>query len=224
VRAHQPAEPSAQREARHAGGRDDAAGGRLAVHVGRPVVLVPGGPALGPSPMATWIDVHPAHQGQVDHQPAVGDRPAGHVVTTSPHRYLEPAVTPEVHGLPHVGHVVAARDQPGTFVHQPVVHRPDLVVGGITGRHERAAEPAGQLVGHRHLDHGSSFRRHRAICARWTVGIQPLAPHGAGAPSRVPYRPVSPSRTAAVAASMRDDTPSLMRMLDTWCSAVLRLM
>ena len=140
VLAHQPAESAAECQAGDPGRRHHAAGRRLPVDVGRPVVLVPRDPALGPGPPAARIDVDPTHQRQVDHQPAVGDRPAGDVVAAAADRDLQAAVAPEVHRVPHVGDVVAAGDQPGSLVDQPVVHRPRLVVAGVIRTDERAVE------------------------------------------------------------------------------------
>ena len=150
VLAHEPAQTAAQRQAGDAGRRHDAAGGRLPVDAGGPVVLVPGDATLGPGPPAARVDVDAAHQGQVDHQPAVGHGATGHVVAAAPHRDLQAAVAAEVHGVTHVGDGVAAGDQPRSLVDQAVVHGPRHVVAGIAGSDQRAVERSSQLVRHRH--------------------------------------------------------------------------
>ena len=133
VHAHEPAEAPTQGQPGDAGGRDDPAGCRLPVDAGGAVVLVPGGATLHPGPPAGGIDVDAAHQGQVDHQPALGHGPARHVVAPAPHRDLQAGVAPEVDGIPDVGHVVATGDQPWSLVDQTVVHGPRHVVAGIAG-------------------------------------------------------------------------------------------
>ena len=154
VRAHQPAESPAERQAGDTGRRHDAARRRLPVDVGRPVVLVPRDAALDPCSPATGVDVDPAHQREVDHQPALGDRTSGDVVATAADGDLEPGVAPEVHRVPHVGDVETAGDRPGMLVDEPVVHRSRGVVLGISRKHEHAVEGAQQLLRDHDLDHG----------------------------------------------------------------------
>ena len=74
--------------------RDHAAGGGLAVGVGDPVVLVPRDAALCPRPPAARVHIDAAHQRQVDHQPTLGDGPAGHVVASARTEISSPASRP----------------------------------------------------------------------------------------------------------------------------------
>ena len=150
VLAHQPSDPSTKRETGHTSGGDHPARRRLPVDVGRPVVLLPGHTPLRTGAAPSRIDVHPPHQREVDHQPALGHGSTGHVVTSAAHRDLQAALTPKAHRVTHVGHVVAARDETRALVDQTVVHGSHLVVARIVGQQQRAVERSRQLSRHGH--------------------------------------------------------------------------
>jgi hypothetical protein len=84
--------------------------------MGDAVVLVPGGAALRTCPPAARVDVDAAHQREVDHQSAVGDGPADHVVPAAANRDLQPCIAAERDSVAHVGDIAAAGNQAGTPV------------------------------------------------------------------------------------------------------------
>jgi hypothetical protein len=131
--------------------RDSGAGhhpaGRGQPIVGRGTVeFLPRGAALGPDHLLQRVDPDPAHRRQVDHQAAVGDRQAGHVVAAAADRDLGRLLAAEPERVHHVGHRAAAGDQRGPFVDQPVVHAAGLLVGRIRGADQLAAERRPDLV------------------------------------------------------------------------------
>ena len=99
VLAHQPAEPAAQRQPGHAGRATPPRPWSPARRRWSPGCTRSTSRRPGRRPAPAGVDVHAAHQRQVDHQPAVGDGSAGDVVAATAHRDLQAAVAPEVHGV-----------------------------------------------------------------------------------------------------------------------------
>jgi hypothetical protein len=77
------------------------------------------------------------HEGEVDHQPAVGDRLAGDVVAAAADRDLQSFAPGEVDRVGDVRRVQAARDDRGMPVDQPVVHATGLVVPPVARSEDR---------------------------------------------------------------------------------------
>ena len=119
---HEPAEPAAEREAGHTGGRHDAAGRGEPVHLRFPVELCPERAARSARRACGGVDVHVLHERQVDHQALVDGRPPADVVPAAAYRDLETAVARETHGKRDVGAAAALGDQRGPLVHQAVVN------------------------------------------------------------------------------------------------------
>ena len=147
VLAHEPAEAAAEGESPDARRRDDAPGAGQAVELGLAVVVAPGRPTLGPRPVAARVDVHAAHGGEVDHEAAVTDRVAGHIVAPAADGDLEAAVTGEAHRRLDIGGALAADHQGGPAVDQPVVDPPGVLVGRVGRREDGAGDLRAKGIG-----------------------------------------------------------------------------
>ena len=147
VLAHQPAFPAAQGQARDTGAGDHPAGGGQPVDGRGPVELLPGGPGLGPDGPPRRIDPDPFHRRQVDHQAAVGDGQAGHVVAAAAHRYLGRLVAADGDRVHDVRDGAAPGDKRGTLVDQPVVDPADLLVAQVCRGDQLAGERRPHLTG-----------------------------------------------------------------------------
>jgi hypothetical protein len=79
--AHEPAETATEREARHAGDRDEAAGGGEAVRLERVVHLTPVASPLSADRQPQGINRDAFHVRQVDHEAVIAHGEAGDVVT-----------------------------------------------------------------------------------------------------------------------------------------------
>jgi hypothetical protein len=93
------------------------------------------------SPALGRIDRDVAHRRQVDHDPAVARRGAGHVVPPAAHRDLEVAVTGEAHRGGHIGGAAAPGDEPGPPVDGAVPQGPGVVVVVVAEGDEIAPDP-----------------------------------------------------------------------------------
>jgi hypothetical protein len=116
VLAHEPADAAAQAEAADAGVAHDAARGRQTMGLCLVVDISPEGAALDEGRALDRIDRHGAHRRQVDHDPAVAHRGAGHVVAPAADGDLEIAVAGEAHRRGHIGGAAAAGNQPRSSV------------------------------------------------------------------------------------------------------------
>jgi hypothetical protein len=99
--------------------------------------------------------VHPAHRGQVDHEAAVADGVAGHVVAAAADGDLEAALAAEAHGRLHVGGAVAAGHEGRPPINQPVVNTPGVLVRHIRRRQDGAGDLRAKDIAR------MSFSRHR---------------------------------------------------------------
>ena len=131
--APQHADAAAQRQAGQAGAGDDAAWRRQPVRQGGGVEVAPGGAAAGPGAPRGGIDAHAAHAAQVDHQPALADAVAGHVVAAAAHRDRQAVGGGPLQGATHVIRRLADRDQRGPAIDHAVEDAPALVVAGVAG-------------------------------------------------------------------------------------------
>src|SRR5207248_4038780 len=130
VLAHEPADAPAEGQPGDAGRGDDPAGRGQPVGMGGLVELAPGHASAGDDRAGSGVDAGVLHQGEVDHEAALGDGLAGDVVAPASDGDLEIGVATEAHGGGDVGTVHAAGNQRGTLVDQPVVDTPNLVVVG----------------------------------------------------------------------------------------------
>ena len=129
--AHQPPDPTAQRQPGDTGRRDHAAGRRQAVLVRHPVVLVPRRTALHPGPPPGRVDVAAPHRCQIDHHAALGDGLAGDAVPATASRDLEPLRAGEAHRVHDVGRVGAPGDKRRSLVDVTIVNGPHRVVASV---------------------------------------------------------------------------------------------
>ena len=132
VLPHQPRDTPAEREAGDPCARDDAAWNGEPEGGGGAVELADGDARLRSYRGSQRIDVDALHEREVDHQPALGDRPAGDVVATAADRDLDPFAPAESDRTQDVRGVQTSRDHRGMLVDQSVVDAPDLVVTGVT--------------------------------------------------------------------------------------------
>ena len=146
VLAHQPAFSAAQGQARDTGAGDHPAGGGQPMAGRRPVELFPGDPALRPYRPARRVDPDPFHRRQVDHQAAVGDGQAGHVVAAA-HRYLGRLLAADGDRVDDVRDGAAPGDKRGTLVDQAVVDQAGLLIARVGRGDQLAAERCPHLAG-----------------------------------------------------------------------------
>src|SRR5919108_5850743 len=84
---------------------------------------------------------HGPHRREVDDDPAVAHRGAGHVVAPAPYGDLQVVVAGEAYGRDHVGGPAAPGDQPGAPVDGAVPHGSGGVVVGVVSGDQLAPEP-----------------------------------------------------------------------------------
>ena len=113
---------------------------RFAVHIAEQATrLRVGDPALGVHPYA-------AHEGQVEHQRAVGRGQARDVVPATFDAEQEVVVARELHARDHVGAAEAARDGDGPSIDHGVPNGSGLFVAGLARQRHGSPEPRFQTV------------------------------------------------------------------------------
>jgi hypothetical protein len=158
VFAHEPADPAAQAEAADAGVAHDPTGGGQAVSLGLMVDVPPQGAALDASRAVDRIDGDGAHRREVDEDPVVAHRGAGHVVAPASYGDLEVAAASEAHCCGYVGGAAAASDQSGSSVDGAVPNGAGVVESIVVRRNHVAPET-------RDLHRGKCC--HRSSYGRW---------------------------------------------------------
>ena len=86
------------------------------------------------------VDVDALHAREIDHEAAVAQRAPADVVAAAAHRDEEVVLAGEPHRGDHVRQPRAARDQPGMLVDAGVPDPPRLLVLGVAGANQPAAE------------------------------------------------------------------------------------
>jgi hypothetical protein len=158
--AGQPADPAAEREARHAGVTDDAAGDREAVGLRGAVEVGPRRPAAAAGAARGRIDDDVAHRAEVDHQGVVGDRRPGEVVSAPAHGESDALPARQRDRVGHLVRRATAHDQRGPAIDVAVPDAARLVVAGVVRYHDLAAE----LLAER--PHALGHRRHSPAPSR----------------------------------------------------------
>ena len=148
VLAHEPADAAAEADAADARVAHDASGGGQAVGLRLVVDVAPQGTSLDMGRTSGGVDGDGADRGQVDDDPVVAHRGAGHVVAPAPYRDLEVAVPCEAHRRGHVGDPGASGDQSGSPVDHAVPHGAGVVVVSGSGGDHLAPEPGDLHAGH----------------------------------------------------------------------------
>jgi hypothetical protein len=92
-----------------------------------PVEFFPGDPTLRPDGPPHWVDADPFHRRQVDHQAAIGDGQAGHVVAAVAYRYLARMVAGDRDRFHDVWDGAASGDKRRSLIDQAVVDHADLL-------------------------------------------------------------------------------------------------
>jgi hypothetical protein len=138
--ALEPAAPRAEREARHAGAGDAAAGHGQAVLLRGGVELVPQHAGLHPSDPAHRVHVDRLERAEVDHEAAVAGREAGRGVGAGTHRDLHLVGSGVRERGRDVGDGLAAGDQRRPTVDHRVVDTTSGVVAVVVGADQGAGE------------------------------------------------------------------------------------
>jgi len=97
----------------------------------RVVDVAPQRTALHPGRAVSGVDPHRPHCREVDDDPVVAHRGAGHVVAPAPHGDLQVVVAGKPHGRSRVGGPAASGDQPGAPIDCAVPHSAGGVVVGV---------------------------------------------------------------------------------------------
>ena len=101
--AHDPADPAAEREARHAGVRDDPRGNSEPERLRLAVELTEQHTCLHARGTRVRIDPHALQRREVDHQRVVCDRETRKGVAAAAHRDRQAALASELDRCDHVG-------------------------------------------------------------------------------------------------------------------------
>src|SRR5262245_35853639 len=157
VLAHEPADATAEAEAADTGVANDASGGGQPVGLRLVVNVPPQGAALHVGGTRARVDRDGPHGGEVDDDPVVAHRGAGHVVASATYRDLEVAVPGEAHRSGNVGGTGAAGDQPGSPVDRAVPHGSGVVVASVLGVDHLAPESRDVPAGYRAAGSADSF-------------------------------------------------------------------
>ena len=131
--AGQMAHPATQRETTDARGRDDSAGRREPVLVGRRVDFAPGGATTDAHSSCPGIDVDRLQARQVEDDAVVDRSQPGAVVATAAHREHEVVSAGERNHLGDVVGVGAGCDQGRAPVDHRVVDVAGLLIAGVLG-------------------------------------------------------------------------------------------
>ena len=142
----QVADAAAERQACHAGGREEAGRSGHAERHGRVIDVPPGAAGVGADGVILRADRGAAQQRQVDDQGVVPYPEAGCVVTAAADGDLHALVAAETHAGDDVGGVAAARDGSGMLVDHGVVDGACRVVAGISRHYQLASQCSGQLL------------------------------------------------------------------------------
>jgi hypothetical protein len=143
--AGQVAEAAAEREPADARGRDDPAGRRQAVRVGRRIHLGPGAATADPDGASLGVDVDVAQQREVDHHAVVARAEPGAVVAAAADRHDEVVCAREAERPRDVVRARAARDQRRALVDHRVEEAARLLVVAVL-RSDQAARESAQLL------------------------------------------------------------------------------
>ena len=140
-------EPAAERESADAGGRDDAARRREPVLAGRAIDLAPRAAAADAHGPRLRVDLDVLERGEVDHHAVVAGAETGAVVAAAADRDRKLVLAGEGDRARDVVRPGGTRDQRGPAVDHRVVDGARVVVAGVAGLDQPAAEPGELLAG-----------------------------------------------------------------------------
>jgi hypothetical protein len=147
VFAHEPPDPTTEREAGDAGVAHDATGGGQAVGLRLAIDVAPQRSTLHQDGAAGRVDQHGSHGREVDDDSVVAHRGAGHIVAAAPHRDLQIVGAGKAHSGNHVGGPAASGDQARAPVDGAVPDGPGGVVVAMVGGDNVAPEPVDPVFG-----------------------------------------------------------------------------
>ncbi len=140
-----PADAAAQRQASHAGRRDDAACRRQVEGCRLVVEISPKRATLGISRLGLGIDLDAAHARHVEQHPAVGNGVTSYIVTAAFDRQQQFVLAGEVDGADDVGHASWLNGQRWILVMHTIPERACLVVALITEEEKIASNSRPEL-------------------------------------------------------------------------------
>jgi len=156
-----------ERQTGDACGRDDSAGHREPEELRLPVGVAPGRAPLRPHCLRRRVDMDTAHPRQIDDEPAVVHRVAGHVVTAGFDREDQILVAREADRIDNVRGPAALHDHRGAAVDEPVPNRAGIVVSLIAGAQNRAPNTFHEPLNRFRIEHHVSRQR---ACHRFLLG------------------------------------------------------
>ena len=168
---HRPADAAAEREARDAGGRDEAARGREAVRLRLVVDVGPDGAAAHRGAPRGGIDVDLVHLREIDHDPVVAGREPGDAVAPAADCDLEVVAAGEAHRGRHVAGGGAADDERRAPVVSAVPHLARLRVAGVGRGDHLAFDALSQLLHRRFSKHPRTRDCHDVPFVRGMRGV-----------------------------------------------------
>jgi hypothetical protein len=164
VLPHEPADPAAEREPCHAGGRDEPAGRREPELLRLVVDVTPDGAGADVGDACSRVDADVPHRAEVDHHSAVGRREAGDTVTAASYRDREVVGASEAERRDHVGRACGARDHGRLLAVVSAVPRAFcLGVPVVAGQQHLAAQSFAQLLHGRLAEHGREHLCHEFL-------------------------------------------------------------
>ena len=186
--AAQPADAAAEREARHAGVRDQAAGHREPEGLRLAVDVTPGRAARDECAAPLRVDLHAAHLREIDHHAVVADGVPSDVVAATADRNRQVVLACEHDGRDHIVCAAAADDHGGAPVDHAVPDGASVVVGLVAGDEDVSPDRAPQLLENRLVQaQGVGIRcfvsaahsaplSNRGLTESWVDGAQPVLP------------------------------------------------
>ena len=138
------ARPAAEREPRHPGVGDHAAGRRQPERLRGAVDHPPVRSRTDAGRPALRIDADPRQPRTIDDEAAGDDRRAGDAVAAAPDRHGEVVLPGERDRCDHVADVVTVRDRDRVLVHHPVPDPACLGVRVVSRSNNVASEPVGE--------------------------------------------------------------------------------
>ena len=152
VLAHDPADPTAERQAGHAGVGDDPGRHGEPESLGLAIELAEQHAGLRPHGPLLGVDPHAFHRAEVDQQPVIAHRQSGEAVPAAAHGDQQPSLLGEADGGADIGDPGASRDESRVPIDRAVPHLAVLVISRIARADELAVEHRLQLLDGRAVD------------------------------------------------------------------------
>ena len=102
------------------------------------------GPALHPHLCLMRIDMDAAHLRQVDHQPAIAERPPADIMPAAPHRQRTALRGGKAHARDHIRRATRAQNGPGMTLDQAVTDMARSLIIRGAGADQRPAHRLGK--------------------------------------------------------------------------------